>query len=826
MPGLSFSVPRRPSMRHVFVASLLLLTHVRAATICTFSGYIGWGQSVSAGDLCDGHLTTDKINLANGGTAINSRIPTALSGTIPTEIGLLTTLNSHGATGGNGLFLQGNRLSGSLPTQLALLTHLSQEGCILTYKQCMANSFYKPSDCQSTQQNAFSCVPAEVLASACGNSLGVPPCPSVPSPPLPPPPPPPPPPPAPPLPPPPPPPPPPPAPPLPPPSSSPSPAPSPPPPPPQALAPPPSLAFCENQGYSLGVYQCASQARRLKAALGLDFDCLGSSELRCLTCCPAAATTINHRLATMASAFTVYCYGSTGVLATDRGPNNSLQKCRVGLPAFSAFLANPQGGAPLPPSTHSEHAPSASPPATSTSPPPPSSSPPPPSPPASAPGVVIVSSAEQLRRASDDTATTTVVLALEGSPYVVQEVLELHRSLTITAASSDARSGAVVLQPSLQGELLRVLSGAVVTVRGVRLLGRGARVVSNAGTLVIEGCTVSGGQADVGAGISNLAGGVLSVIDSVVGANTAFRAGGGIASEGALEVIRSNLSENSASHYGGGLLCRRGCTAQLVDCRVYANVAPIGAGGFLGRGTHTILNGSLVSGNAYAPGEYGEPYQQASAGEKVAGDTHGAAEVGPGLYLGGGATLILSNSVLRANRAPGGTGSGLYNGGVAFYALPAPQAHYVSGAAKCEPILCVADDRSEGEVGNFVPCDESDERTCERAGLAGRYAARLPRGAHESTSLPAKCASGRVIASDPLRPSTQLSHMCAGECPVGAYCDGTDLHDCVLAAAIESQSNPSAAAPSRAAFFAHCLTCDALACPWLPTYAADWQLLP
>ena len=488
------------------------------------------------------------------------------------------------------------------------------------------------------------------------------------------------------------------------------------------------------------------------------------------------------------------------------------------------FLDCPPPSAPPPTTPPPEgHTPSpmdfASPPlpAVASSAPPPSTAPTGTSPSASVPGRVTVTTATELHHAlSAQSQATTVSLSPLGSPYVVDETLTVGRTVTIIAddVSGGVRGGSVVLQRGTQGELLNVEYGAIVTLRGLLLMGQGARVLRNAGTLTIDRCTITDGQADEGAGIFNLATGRLALTDSVVRGNTAFLAGGGIASEGALELSRSNVTQNSASRRGGGVFCARACTVQLIDCRLDSNVAWFGAGAFLGRGAHALINGTLIADNAYGDGSHDNALLHAHADERDAA-------LGAGLYVGAAAQLVLSDSILRANRAPHGSGSGLYNGGSSFYVLPAPPGYYVGGAARCEPILCVDDEAAPADMGHspLVPC-ETAARSCERAGLAGMLFASMPRGKHESNSLPAACASGLVIASDPQQPRTQLSHECGGACPVGAYCEGMHQHGCVSGIGLRTPvltAGLCLAAPS------HMLASQAR--PPARLLAACWQLL-
>eukprot|EP00908_Phaeocystis_cordata_P017113 Transcript_28447.p1 GENE.Transcript_28447~~Transcript_28447.p1 ORF type:complete len:429 (+),score=60.99 Transcript_28447:150-1436(+) len=99
--------------RRVAIAALLLFSRgCSAATLCTFAGTDDLGNTVTAGSLCDGSWVGDSsyptsLSLSNEG----------LSGTVPTELALLTQLTT--------LYLYTNDLSGTVPTELALLPQLN-----------------------------------------------------------------------------------------------------------------------------------------------------------------------------------------------------------------------------------------------------------------------------------------------------------------------------------------------------------------------------------------------------------------------------------------------------------------------------------------------------------------------------------------------------------------------------------------------------------------------------------------------------------------------------------------------------------------------------
>ena len=118
----------------------LLLMHAlapsSAADLCTFEGTDNRGNFVAANSLCDGSWVGDstscpyydpdcqtRLHLGGSGSWSGGTWAGGLTGTIPTEIGLLTQLTMlHLAA--NSTESNGAKLSGVVPSQLGMLTNL------------------------------------------------------------------------------------------------------------------------------------------------------------------------------------------------------------------------------------------------------------------------------------------------------------------------------------------------------------------------------------------------------------------------------------------------------------------------------------------------------------------------------------------------------------------------------------------------------------------------------------------------------------------------------------------------------------------------------
>lgn len=125
------------------------------------------------------------------------------------------------------------------------------------------------------------------------------------------------------------------------------------------------------------------------------------------------------------------------------------------------------------------------------------------------------------------------------------------------------------------------------------------------GDLTLVDVTVTGGSADAstngganGGGIY-VAGGTLTLDESLVTGNTAGADGGGIHLAGGLQIAGSRISANSAAGGGGGIYQVQG-SFDLTGSEVTGNSAAGGAGGGIASlGTHGArkIAGSTVSGN-------------------------------------------------------------------------------------------------------------------------------------------------------------------------------------------------------------------------------------
>ena len=139
--------------------------------------------------------------------------------------------------------------------------------------------------------------------------------------------------------------------------------------------------------------------------------------------------------------------------------------------------------------------------------------------------------------------------------------------------------------------------------------GRGGGI-ANTGTMTLTGCTVSGnsGTSSIGGGISNT--GIMTLTNSTVSGNSVSQGlsggsqGGGISNAGTMTLTNSTVSSNSAGLIGGsGGGVNNTSTMTLTNCTVSDNTAGVGGvgggGGIVNTfsGTMTLTN-CTVSGNS------------------------------------------------------------------------------------------------------------------------------------------------------------------------------------------------------------------------------------
>ncbi len=162
--------------------------------------------------------------------------------------------------------------------------------------------------------------------------------------------------------------------------------------------------------------------------------------------------------------------------------------------------------------------------------------------------------------------------------------------------------------------------------------------------------TITGGNADLGGGISNT--GELTINDSSITENAASDSGGGLYNIGTLRLNNSTVVSNSAVRGGG--FANDGIST-VTDSTLSGNMATSNGGGILNNNVITIVR-STIFGNS---GNNGGGVYSSSTAELISSTISGnSANSGGGLYSL--ETLDVRSSTV-ANNTSTGNGSGLLN---------------------------------------------------------------------------------------------------------------------------------------------------------------------
>ncbi|MCD0169222.1 hypothetical protein [Deinococcus sp. 23YEL01] len=295
--------------------------------------------------------------------------------------------------------------------------------------------------------------------------------------------------------------------------------------------------------------------------------------------------------------------------------------------------------------------------------------------------------------------TSTGTLTLASPLTIDRDVTIIATGVTIDAAGKgralDVAKGAAV---TMQGGTLKGGTGGVLpaSVTGQAVTVTYGGVLSNAGTLTLDGVTVTGGKANMGGGIYNMEGATLTLKGSTnVTGNEATLAdpadgalrqggGGGILNLGVLTVSGGSVTANKSFNGGGGIRSEVGsrltmtagsvsnnaCTGPLVEVTggdytgctgggIHARGTISLSGGTVGGNTATYLGGgvaALATCKTTACDSYTLPTFEMSGDTVIENNTLTGAQVndGGGLWLHAMSNII--GGTIRGNKAMYGGG--------------------------------------------------------------------------------------------------------------------------------------------------------------------------
>lgn len=232
---------------------------------------------------------------------------------------------------------------------------------------------------------------------------------------------------------------------------------------------------------------------------------------------------------------------------------------------------------------------------------------------------------------SGDTINFAIQFQFPNSPREIQvgSELSINKNLTIEGPTgANKLTVRVADNPSSSFRVFRITPSSVTaTISGLAVAGAYIHNfpssgpgggIANAGTLILDNCTISGNSAQGdGGGVANT--GVLTILNSTISGNFSISSqtsyGGGISNAGMLTLSNSTISGNSFSTgFGGG--------------------APISNGGGIAN-----LNGGTLS----------------VAISTIAGnDTNGTNGCGGGIYIATGSNASVRSTIVAINTAATG----------------------------------------------------------------------------------------------------------------------------------------------------------------------------
>ncbi len=287
-----------------------------------------------------------------------------------------------------------------------------------------------------------------------------------------------------------------------------------------------------------------------------------------------------------------------------------------------------------------------------------------------------------LSRGSRNRRLRPSVLALEGrtllSTFTVGSTADDGSAGTlrwaIAQANGDQGADTIVFSSlfntpqtiTLTGGPLGLTDTAMTTITGpganlLNVSGNQASRVFDVpgGSAAISGLSITGGSADIGAGVRN-DGGTLSLTFATVSGNSATDQGGGLATRFGGKTTLSNVTVDGNTAPAGSGLVNSSSTLTLYNCTVSGNTASGQGGGVYNSGGTTTLTDATLAANT--AGTDGGGLFNGHAGTAtlmnctVSGNT--ASGQGGGLYNAEDSTAALTNTIVAGNTGGDVTGKG------------------------------------------------------------------------------------------------------------------------------------------------------------------------
>jgi serine/threonine protein kinase len=251
-------------------------------------------------------------------------------------------------------------------------------------------------------------------------------------------------------------------------------------------------------------------------------------------------------------------------------------------------------------------------------------------------------------------STITFDSSLNGTIVLSSGDLNFNKSLTVRGPGANILS---ITRNNVGTKKIHIILGASVTISGLTFTGlNDSGFKSEANLTLIDSVVSANSTPGDGGGIEST--GTLVLINTTITGNRAvstgtpfdhnkdFGNGGGIANHGVLRVINSRIFGNVASTDGGGVYneYKVPTVSTISNSTIFNNTACRGGGGIFIRKGDLALNNTTVSNNKVG---------------NCVGYTLGRPGLGGGIKNFG--TLTLTNSTVSANTTPA-DGGGIYSG--------------------------------------------------------------------------------------------------------------------------------------------------------------------
>ena len=372
-------------------------------------------------------------------------------------------------------------------------------------------------------------------------------------------------------------------------------------------------------------------------------------------------------------------------------------------------------------------------------------------------------------------------------------------------------AGGTIVDGNRLDRIFLVGAGVAVTITGVTIengfvppIGEGGGAILNLGDLTLTDGAVLSSSTDLGGGIFNAAGSVLTLDGCSIRDNQADDAGGGIRNEGTVRVAASEVFNNTGGRDGGGVanageLAVSGSTiignravgrgtlpgdggglanelvgvATITDTFIKLNAAGGQGGGILNAGSLTLRGSAIKVNAAVAPG--GGIANSGTLGVvNTSVSTNSTAVAGGGISTSG--TVSLNNATVVFNTSAGEAGGISQTDGTVTVSNTILAANTAPAGAECKGTLASA---GYNLVGDPDGCTIGGDPTGNMMGQDPRLAPPAANGG--PTPNHALLAGSPAINAGNPAPPGSVDGACAptdqrgvarpqgGRCDIGAY---------------------------------------------------------